>query len=81
MPVSSPAGQPLDATILMNALLIQGGHFSPEFLRILNPIIDLAMQNGLEGGSETLESIYLNMLTLGKRFNWLQLTSLDATVH
>ncbi len=76
MPVSSPAGQPLDATIFMNALLVQGGHFSSEFLRILNPVIDLAIQNGLEGESETLESFYLNMLTLGKRFNWLQLTSL-----
>jgi hypothetical protein len=76
MPVSSPAGQPLDATILMNALLVQGGHFSPEFIRILNPVIDLTIEDSWEDGSEALETFYLNMLTLGKRFNWLQLTTL-----
>ena len=88
MPVSSAAGQPLDATILMNALLVQGGHFSPEFLRTLKPVIDLAVENGAENGVEKLELFYLNMLTLGKRFNWLQLTALtriftnlDAVEH
>lgn len=76
MPVSTSAGQPLDATILMNALLVQGGHFSPEFLRTLNPVINRALQDDSASRGEKLESFYLNMLTLGKRFNWLQLMTL-----
>ncbi len=76
MPVSSPAGQPLDATILMTALLVQGGHYSSTFLRNLKPLLDEAVENREEGEVERLEIFYLNMLTLGKRFNWLQLTTL-----
>ena len=77
MPVTSPAGQPLEATILTTALLIQGNHFSPEFLKQLKTISSEALAGELYS-IEKLEDFYLSLLTLGKRLNWLQLTELTT---
>lgn len=72
-PVNSPAGQPLDTAILVAALLCHGDHLTPE-LRDTIEILAAAANRG--SSSEDLEGIYLDLLSLGKRLDWVQLTHL-----
>jgi len=73
MPVYSAAGQPLEATILLTALLIQGNHFSPELAAELRA---RAVDYEQVDSAAELERIYFALFSLGKRFNWDQLTRL-----
>lgn len=70
-PVNSSAGKPLDAVIALTALLARGEHFAP-------PLRDhlewLAKQAYWEGQTKDLELVYLDLLVLGKRMDWGQLT-------
>jgi uncharacterized membrane protein YphA (DoxX/SURF4 family) len=73
MPVYSAAGQPLEATILLSALLMQGNHLSSAVasdVRTLADNIDDAY------AVADLERIYFALFSLGKRMNWNQLVSL-----
>ena len=72
MPVSTAAGQPLDAIILMTALLIQGDDFSPELTREIKRVAEGATR-GKRSAVDRLESAYLSLLVFGSRMNWEQL--------
>ncbi len=72
MPVSTAAGQPLDATILMTALLVQGDDFSPELTRELKKVAEGAGR-GERSAVDRLEGAYLSLLAFGRRMNWVQL--------
>lgn len=73
MPVYSAAGQPLEATILLAALLMQGNHFSPEVASAIRTLSD-----NIEDvyAVVDLERIYFALFSLGKRMNWNQLVNL-----
>lgn len=73
MPVYSSAGQPLEATILLTALLMQGSHFSPQVAASIRTLADEIDQVEAVG---KLERIYFAVFSLGKRFNWNQLVRL-----
>ncbi len=73
MPVSTAAGQPLDATILMTALLIQGDDFSSELTKEIRREADGAIRGELLA-VDKLESAYISLLAFGRRMNWVQLT-------
>ncbi len=72
MPVYSAAGQPLEATILLSALLIQGNHFSP---KVAADVRTLADNISDAYAVSDLERIYFALFSLGKRMNWNQLVS------
>ena len=73
MPVDSAAGQPLEATILLGALLMQGNHFSPEVAATVRTLSD-----NIEDvyAVVDLERVYFALFSLGKRMNWNQLVQL-----
>jgi hypothetical protein len=73
VPVGRPGGQPLDAVILLTALLYQGEHLSPALQREVRGLADLAVSRHTLG---ELEGFFLDLLSLGKRLNWVQLTEL-----
>ena len=68
-----PGGQPLDAVILLTALLYQGEHLSSSLQREVKRLADEAVRTRDLGD---LESFYLDVLALGKRLNWIQLSEL-----
>jgi hypothetical protein len=70
-----PGGQPLDATAILAGLLYHGNRFSPSLAKEVKELADHANQSGQV---EVLEEFYLDLLTLGKRLNLLQLSDLLA---
>ncbi|HWL15538.1 MAG TPA: hypothetical protein VNR00_08030 [Opitutus sp.] len=73
VPAAQPGGQPLDALILLTALLYQGEHLSPALQREIRTGADLANAQGRLG---ELEAFFLDLLSLGRRLDWMQLTEL-----
>lgn len=73
VPAREAGGQPLDAVILMSALLYQGEHLSPSLQRELRGLAETATAKNDMG---PLESVYLDLLSLGKRLDWVQLCEL-----
>lgn len=73
IPANRPGGQPLDAVVLMTALLYQGEHFSAPLQRELRSLAEAAVGRADLGA---LEPVYLDLLALGKRLNWIQLSEL-----
>lgn len=72
-PALSSAGQPLDATITLTALLFQQSQFSPG----LRKSIESLAQTANKGGDvQPLEAVYLDVLGLGRRLSWGQLDEL-----
>jgi hypothetical protein len=69
----SASGQPLDAAIATTALLYQQDHFTPG---LRNAVQNLAAAANRGGPVQPLEFIYLDILGLGKRLNWIQLVDL-----
>lgn len=67
--VGTAAGQPLEATILMTAALMEQGAMDPELKR--ETVQMMAMAQG-----ERIERFYLNILALGRRFSWGQMAYL-----
>jgi hypothetical protein len=76
VPASRPGGQPLDAVILLTAYLWQTEHLSPTLQREVRSLAETAVQTGQMGA---IEEFYLDILTLGKRLNWVQLSELLRT--
>lgn len=70
IPANRAGGQPLDAVVLLTALLYQGEHLSPSLQRELRGLAEKAIAEKQMGD---LESFYLDLLSLGKRLNWVQL--------
>jgi hypothetical protein len=75
MPVGTPGGGPLDATILTTALLVQSGHLDASVGRQILRFGEAA-RDGNDQAAAQAESFYLGMLALINRFNWGQLTEL-----
>lgn len=73
IPAKEAGGQPLDAVILLTALLYQGEHFSPSLQRELHGLAETALEQKQLGA---LEPFYLDLLSLGKRLDWAQLAEL-----
>ncbi|WP_156469111.1 hypothetical protein [Cephaloticoccus primus] len=73
VPALQPGGQPLDAVILLTALLYQGEQFSPELRRELRDLASAANQQDALGH---LEEVYIDLLSLAQRLNWVQLAEL-----
>ncbi|MEO6992987.1 MAG: hypothetical protein ABI273_05135 [Lacunisphaera sp.] len=76
VPANRPGGQPLEAVILLTAYLWQTEHLSPSLQREVRGLADNAVATGQMGD---LEDFYLDILTLGKRLNWVQLSELLRT--
>lgn len=73
VPATRPGGQPLDALVLLTGLLYQGGHLSAPLQRELRGLVDAALQHQELG---ELENFFINLLSLGRRFDWGQLSEL-----
>jgi hypothetical protein len=71
------AGQALDAAIITAGLLFQGDHFAPSFREAFEY---LAMGANRGDGSGSLELVYLDLLSIGKRLDWVSLTELIKQV-
>ena len=76
VPARQPGGQPLDAVILLSAYLWQTEHLSAGLQREVRGLAEAAVASGHMGD---LEDFYLDILTLGKRLNWIQLSELLRT--
>jgi hypothetical protein len=76
IPAKRPGGQPLDAVILLTTYLWQSEHLSPSLQREVRTLADSAVSSNQLG---PLEDFYLDILTLGKRLNWVQLSELLRT--
>jgi hypothetical protein len=73
VPATRAGGQPLDATILMAALLLQGNRFSPELGREVRV---LAEEANAAGELAPIETFYFDLLVLARRLDWIQLGEL-----
>ncbi len=71
--VGSAAGQPLEAAILMAGLLQQADHLSN---RLREEVEQAAAAANQGHDSQTVELFYLDLLSLARRLNWVQLTAL-----
>ncbi len=73
VPATRAGGQPLDAVILLSALLYQGEHLSPSLQRELRNLAEAAESQKALG---ELEGFDLDLLSLGQRLDWMQLGEL-----
>jgi hypothetical protein len=76
VPANRPGGQPLDAVILLSAYLWQTERLSASLQREVRALAEIAVRTGQMG---ELEDFYLDILTLGQRLNWIQLSELLRT--
>ncbi len=73
VPAARPGGQPLDALILLTAALYQSEHLSPSLQRELR---GLAEDSAVKKQLGSLEPFFLDLLALGRRLDWAQLSEL-----
>ncbi|PTX92505.1 hypothetical protein [Opitutus sp. ER46] len=73
VPAAQPGGQPLDALILLTGLLYQGERLSAPLQRELRALTDVALREKQLG---ELEPFCINLLSLGRRLDWTQLSEL-----
>ncbi len=73
VPAMRPGGQALDATILLAALLYQGEHWSDSLQRELRGLAEGAVA---ADDLTSMEPFFIDLLSLGKRLDWTQLTEL-----
>jgi hypothetical protein len=73
VPATKPGGQTLDAVVLLTALLYQGDHFPAPLQRELRDLAETAVRDNRLGA---IEPVFIDLLSLGKRLDWIQLTEL-----
>jgi hypothetical protein len=73
VPAKQPGGQTLDAVVLLTALLYQGEHLPAALQRELRDLAETAANTDHLGA---LEPVFVDLLSLGKRLDWIQLTEL-----
>lgn len=73
VPATRPGGQTLDSVVLLAALLYQGGHFAESLQSELRGFSESAVAANKLGD---LEPFFIDLLSLGKRLDWIQLTEL-----
>jgi len=76
VPAKRAGGQALDSVILLTALLYQGEHLSSPLQRELRGLAETAVMGKQLG---ELETFYVDLLSLGKRLDWVQLRELLRT--
>lgn len=76
-PSSSPAGQAFDAGVATGGLLLDGGYLTPG---LNSELLNLATQANHGNGTLPLEQVLLDLMSLGQRLNWDQLTAFVAPV-
>jgi len=76
VPAKHAGGQALDAVILLTALLYQGDHLSGSLQRELRALAEASVTAKQMGD---LETFYVDLLSLGKRLDWVQLCELLRT--
>jgi len=77
-PANSSAGQPYEIACLTTALLLQHGILP---LSLKSEIESLALLATRKGDTQPLELFYMDLISLGNRMNWAQLTSFMAVVE
>jgi hypothetical protein len=83
-PSKAPGGEAFDAAVVITGLLVDQNHVTAG---LSTDIENAAKQANLNGQPEALEQILLDVLSLGQRFNWGQLTTFvgkidsAATLH
>lgn len=65
------SGQAIEAAIITAALLYQGDYFTPQFREAIEW---LAMRANKGDNSASLELVYLDLLSVGRRLDWVSLT-------
>lgn len=75
MPVRSSSGQPLEAVIYLQALLLQGNHLQQEFS---DEVRRAAEESNAANDLGKMEPIYLDWLTLGSRLQWQPLAEIAS---
>ncbi|MDR0902107.1 MAG: hypothetical protein LBM92_04990 [Opitutaceae bacterium] len=73
VPATHPGGQSLDAVILLTALLYQSENLSGPLQRELRGLAEAAVAQKQMG---PLEDFFIDLLSLGKRLDWMQLAGL-----
>jgi hypothetical protein len=73
VPANRAGGEALDAVMLLTALLYQSENLSPALQRELRALAETASADGQMGA---LETFCLDLLSLGRRLNWMQLCEL-----
>ena len=73
VPATRPGGQPLDALILLSALLYQGERFAPPLQREIRSLTEKALEKKDLGD---LAPFLMDLLSLGRRLDWAQLSEL-----
>ena len=73
VPATQPGGQPLDAVVLLTALLYQGDHATALLQREVRDLAETAVAANRLG---ELESVFIDLLSLGRRLDWSQLCEL-----
>lgn len=76
-PSSSASGQAIDAAIAICGLLLEGNHLSTSFS---NDLTSLAISANLNGKTEPLEQVLMNLMSLGQRLNWGQLAAFVSSI-
>jgi hypothetical protein len=71
IPAGRAGGQPLEATILLAAMLMQGNHLSPDLAREVRA---MAEASNRDGDLAPIEEFYFDLLSAGRRLDWGQLT-------
>lgn len=69
-PSASSSGQALDAALAECGLLLEEGRLAPN---MSNALFALVAEANRGGNSQPLEQALLDLMTLGRRFNWNQL--------
>lgn len=78
VPANRAGGQAYEALVLLAALLQQGEHLSPAFARVWRDEARAALARGSLGA---LEPMFIDLLALGRRLDWRQLTEVAALVE
>ena len=73
VPATQPGGQALDAVILLTALVYQGGHTTDALQHEVRDLAEVAVRDNQLG---ELEPVFGDLLSLGKRLDWVQLCEL-----
>jgi len=77
-PVYSASGRPLEATLLVAALLVQGDRLRPDLRQELRMSIWEAKSSG---SAASIEDFYLDLLSLARLFDFGQLKTLFSNVR
>ena len=78
VPVNRAGGQAYEALVLLASLLQQGEHLSPGFARLWREEARAAIARDELG---TLEPLLVDLLALGRRLDWRQLTAVAGAVE